>query len=175
MFLALKSERRLEVYAARGTNSPRFVRAFPILAASGGPGPKLREGDLQVPEGRYRIQLLNPNSRFHVSLRVNYPSPEDVAVAEREERTSLGGDIMIHGSNVSVGCLAMGDEVAEDLFTLAARTGLEGVEVWIAPVDFRVRDSTGTAAEKPWVAARYAWLRIAMAGLQRPDAAPAAR
>ncbi|MBE0535986.1 MAG: hypothetical protein IH624_09985, partial [Phycisphaerae bacterium] len=40
----------------------------------------------------------------------------------------------------SVGCLAMGDEAAEDLFVLAAETGLENVEVVLCPVDFRSRE-----------------------------------
>src|SRR6185436_12110813 len=74
VLVGLKAERVLQVYAAAGTNEARFVRSYPILAASGGPGPKLREGDRQVPEGVYPIELLNPNSRFHVALRVGYPS-----------------------------------------------------------------------------------------------------
>src|SRR5690606_4961 len=98
----------------------RFVRALPVLAASGRVGPKLQYGDYQVPEGFYRIEALNPNSRFHLALRVNYPNAFDRAEAAREGRTHLGGDIMIHGSNASVGCLAMGDVVSEDLFVLAA-------------------------------------------------------
>jgi hypothetical protein len=75
-FLALKRERRLEVFGA-GVDGPwRFLADFPLRAASGGPGPKLREGDRQVPEGLYDIPSLNPNSLFHVSLRVGYPSAE---------------------------------------------------------------------------------------------------
>jgi murein L,D-transpeptidase YafK len=35
----------------------------------------------------------------------------------------IGGDIMIHGAQVSDGCPAIGDQVAEDLFILAAGTG----------------------------------------------------
>ena len=33
---------------------------------SGTLGPKLREGDRQVPEGLYGIESLNPNSLFHL-------------------------------------------------------------------------------------------------------------
>jgi len=39
--------------------------------------PKLKEGDQQVPEGIYRIESLNPNSLYHLALRVNYPNQED--------------------------------------------------------------------------------------------------
>ena len=69
LFVGIKDERRLELYGA-GTGQPwKFLRAYPALAASGSLGPKLREGDRQVPEGIYPIELLNPNSRFHLSLR----------------------------------------------------------------------------------------------------------
>src|SRR5687767_14969457 len=59
--LVFKRENRLAVWARSATNAPwRFVRHYPILAASGHAGPKLREGDYQVPEGVYRIEHLNP-------------------------------------------------------------------------------------------------------------------
>jgi murein L,D-transpeptidase YafK len=137
VFVGLKEEKQLQIYARFGTNSFKFIRAYPILAASGVAGPKLREGDRQVPEGIYGIELLNPNSRYHLSLRVNYPNAFDRAQARRESRTNLGGDIMIHGKAVSIGCLAMGNEAAEDLFVLAAETGLKNITVILTPVDFR--------------------------------------
>ena len=138
--IGLKQEKVLELYAAADQGKPeRFIRAFPILAASGGPGPKLRQGDLQVPEGLYRIELLNPNSRFHLSLRVNYPNADDKARAREDNRTNLGGDIMIHGNAVSIGCIAVGDEAAEDLFVLAAAVKASNIKVILSPVDFRVR------------------------------------
>ena len=36
---------------------------------------------------------------------------------------------MIHGNAVSIGCLAMGDSAAEDLFVLAALTGIKNIDV----------------------------------------------
>lgn len=137
--LVFKREKRLELHAADRTGRFRYVRAYPILAASGGDGPKRREGDGQVPEGFYRIELLNPNSRYHLSLRVDYPNAEDRAnaLAENRDIAGLGGDIMIHGGAASIGCVAIGDSAAEDLFVLAARTGLDPMEVLIAPRDFR--------------------------------------
>jgi L,D-transpeptidase-like protein len=135
-FLAFKRERRLEIWAR--TDGPwRRIDARPILAASGQPGPKLREGDGQVPEGIYRILALNPNSRFHLSLFLDYPNDFDRAVAEVEGREDLGGEIFLHGGAVSIGCLAMGDAAIEDLFVLVADVGLENVEVVIAPHDPR--------------------------------------
>jgi murein L,D-transpeptidase YafK len=143
IFVGLKQEKSLELYAVDSTAGVRFIRAYSILAASGELGPKLRQGDRQVPEGIYRIESLNPNSRFHLSLRVNYPNEFDRSQARLAGRTNLGGDIMIHGNQVSDGCLAMGDQVAEELFVLAADTGIENIRVILAPVDFRVRQLPG--------------------------------
>jgi hypothetical protein len=137
--LALKAEKRLELYASEDGEILRFVLSYPILASSGTSGPKLREGDKQVPEGFYRIELLNPNSRYHLSLRVNYPNSEDIERARKDGRAlaNLGGDIMIHGGAASAGCLAIGDPAIEELFVLTARVGLDNVRLIIAPCDFR--------------------------------------
>ncbi len=154
--IGLKAERELQLYAAGTNGAYRFIRCYPILAASGDLGPKLREGDLQVPEGLYRIESLNPNSRFHLSLRINYPNADDHAHAKNEGRKNLGGDIMIHGNAVSIGCLAMGDSAAEELFVLVARTGLRNTRVILSPVDFRVRQvPVRKAGAPPWVDALY--------------------
>lgn len=135
--VGLKREKRLELYAKRPDGETAFITSYPILAASGGPGPKMREGDYQVPEGLYRICALNPNSLYHLSLRVNYPNAEDQRRGAADGRTQLGSDIMIHGNRLSAGCLAMGDPAAEDLFILAARTGLENIDLLLTPIDMR--------------------------------------
>jgi murein L,D-transpeptidase YafK len=118
----------------------RFLRAYPIIAASGRLGPKLAEGDRQVPEGLYKIESLNPNSLYHLALRIGYPNAFDRKKGKLDGRTDLGCDIMIHGSDASIGCLAMGDQAAEDLFILVAETGIENIDVILSPVDFRLRD-----------------------------------
>jgi hypothetical protein len=172
VFVGLKDEKRLEVYASSNANQPpRFIRAYPILGASGNAGPKLREGDLQVPEGIYKIESLNPNSLYHLALRVNYPNEWDRAQAQREGRANLGGDIMIHGSTGSIGCLAMGDEAAEDLFVLAAKTGIESIRVLLCPTDFRKRKSLppDTGAMPVWISEVYSDLRRDLAALPLPD------
>lgn len=150
----IKSEKRLLVFAPDCDNRPRLIREYPILAASGGPGPKLREGDRQVPEGVYGIELLNPNSRFHLSLRVDYPNELDRTQAAAENRTNLGGDIMIHGGAASIGCLAMGDPAIEELFVLAADVGIKKITVLIAPTDFR-DETKRVSSEEPWLRRRY--------------------
>jgi hypothetical protein len=164
--VALKTEKVLQVYAVDKSGQRRWVRSYPILAVSGRLGPKLEEGDGQVPEGIYPIESLNPNSRFHVALRVGYPNTFDSFQAAKEERTQLGGDIMIHGSSVSAGCLAMGNEVAEDLFVLAADTGVTNVSIIIAPVDFRKGKTVPPSVKLPsWSSALYTQIKMQLAQL----------
>jgi hypothetical protein len=161
--IGLKTERVLQVYAADERGEFRFIKSYRIIAASGRVGPKLREGDGQVPEGVYRIESLNPNSLYHLALRVNYPNEFDRQQARAEKRTNLGGDIMIHGGSGSSGCLAMGDEAAEDLFVLAALTGLSNVAVVIAPVDFRARElPAGPKTLRVWTRELYANIKAAL-------------
>lgn len=132
--VGIKQANRLEVWVSE---PPILLKTYPVLGASGGPGPKLREGDRQVPEGLYRIESLNPNSRYHLALRINYPNAFDRQKAKQDGRTNPGSDIMIHGNSCSIGCLAMGDEAAEDLFVLAAETGIENIRIILTPIDFR--------------------------------------
>jgi hypothetical protein len=162
-FVAFKDAARLEVYARAGSSSTwRPVHTYPILGMSGGLGPKLRRGDKQVPEGIYRVESLNANSRFHLSIRLDYPNEFDRAQAKTDGRTDLGSDIMIHGTTASVGCLAMGNEAAEDLFILAAHCGKEHVEIVVAPTDFRrgpVRAPDGAPA---WLPDLYSQIEAAL-------------
>lgn len=159
-FIGLKQEGFLQVYAAGPEGEFKHIKTYPILAESGGSGPKLRESDGQVPEGLYKIESLNPNSRFHLSLRVNYPNELDRKMAKIDKRTRLGGDIMIHGSHYSIGCLAMGDPAAEDLFVLAAKTGLKNISVILSPIDFRVRNlQPGIGGLPTWTDQLYQSIR----------------
>jgi hypothetical protein len=163
--LAFKSERRLELWA-ESAGGRRKVHAYPILGTSGTAGPKLREGDEQIPEGIYRVTWLHPNSSYHLSMKLDYPNAFDREQAAREGRTRLGGDIFIHGSDVSIGCLAMGDPAIEELFVLAARIGREDLTVVIAPWDLRVKPVPATekiAGGRPWLAQLYAQLATTLA------------
>ncbi len=167
--VVLKRERRVEIYAGQSPYALSFVRTIAIEAASGGPGPKLREGDRQVPEGIYEIEKLNPNSAFHVSMRLSYPNAFDQRMGERDRRRRLGGDIMIHGGSKSIGCVAVGDIPAEDLFVLSADAGLEHVSVLIAPRDFRRTGESEPAAGQPsWVQELYAELSRSLRSLPAP-------
>jgi len=165
--VGLKAERMLEVWAAGPGGGWKHVRNYPILGQSGVLGPKMKEGDRQVPEGLYRVESLNPNSQYHVALKLNFPNDEDRRRAQEEGRLHPGSDIMIHGNTCSIGCLALGDEAAEDLFVLAAETGPDHVSIILSPVDFRVR---GLPADMPptpkWTAELYEAIRQALAELK---------
>ncbi|MDQ3415345.1 MAG: L,D-transpeptidase family protein [Verrucomicrobiota bacterium] len=163
VLIGLKEERLLELHAAGADGVFHFVRDYPVRAASGSSGPKLRRGDNQVPEGIYRVEALNPNSRFHLSLRLDYPNAFDRARAAEDVRPALGGAIMIHGEAASKGCLAMGNPAAEELFVLAADTGLPNIAVILAPRDLR-RQSLGELSPLPgWTDDLYKRIREELA------------
>ena len=131
--LVFKSERSVEVHAP-GWEAPRI---YPMTAFSGTLGTKLREGDGQIPEGIYGIEYLNPNSSYYLSLKVTYPNASDRARAKADGRTNLGGDIMIHGKAVTIGCVPVGDDAVEDIFYFASAVGIKNISVVIAPYDMR--------------------------------------
>lgn len=113
---AFKLEREVEVWAgARGRPLVR-VKVYPVCAASGELGPKRREGDLQVPEGFYLLDSFNPYSSFHLSMRVSYPNAADRRLSDARRP---GGNIAIHGSCASIGCIAIEDGPIEELYLLA--------------------------------------------------------
>lgn len=158
--VGLKAERQVQVWVAGSDGIWKHLKDYPILGMSGTLGPKLKEGDYQVPEGLYRVESLNPNSLYHLALRVNYPSPEDKRRATEDGRSQLGSDIMIHGKDCSVGCLAMGDDAAEDLFILAAKIGIDNITIILSPVDFRVRELPKKIPHQPpWTPQLYDSIR----------------
>jgi hypothetical protein len=167
--LGLKAEKRLEVWARDRHGSNRLIRSYDIMAASGTRGPKLREGDRQVPEGVYRLVTLNPNSNYHLSMKLNYPNSFDSFHANLEGRTHPGGEIFIHGKAVSAGCLAMGDMTIEELFVLVSQVGRENVKVVIAPHDPRQRPLGPAAVGMPdWVPELYQNIAYEVGQLQMP-------
>lgn len=138
-----KRERALELWgAARRGDAMVLVKTFPICAASGTLGPKRREGDMQVPEGFYRVTRFNPYSSFHLSLGIDYPNASDRVFGQRARVPRLGGDIFIHGSCVTIGCVPIEDEPMEELYLAAVDTQAAGhgpIAVHIFPA--RLTDS----------------------------------
>lgn len=128
-----KSEDVLEVWRSRNGGKYTLMNKYSVCAMSGGLGPKWKQGDRQVPEGVYRISGLNPNSRFYLSLEINYPNRADIA---RSPHKNLGGDIFIHGSCASLGCVSITDTYIEEVYRLveqARSNGQQHIPVHIFP------------------------------------------
>lgn len=109
-----KESKELEVWI-KGQESYKLFRTYEICSFSGKLGPKLKQGDLQAPEGFYFVtpKRLNPWSSFHLSFDIGYPNAYD----RFHNRT--GSAIAIHGSCVSIGCYAMTDEKIKEIYALA--------------------------------------------------------
>jgi murein L,D-transpeptidase YafK len=106
-----------------------LLKIYQVALGGGGPGPKAVQGDRKVPEGIYRITGRNPNSAYHLSLRIGYPTDEQRAAAAARG-VDPGGDIMIHGLpngrgdwsaahrlvDWTDGCIAVTDDEIEELW-----------------------------------------------------------
>lgn len=144
---AFKQERQLELFVQNSkTGKFELFRTYPIAAASGKPGPKIAEGDHQVPEGFYHVppSAMNPSSRYHLSFNIGYPNHYD------HSHGRTGSLIMIHGNRVSIGCLAMTDKKIEEIYTLCSAAhdgGQRFFRVHLFPfrmTDSRMRKATGS-------------------------------
>lgn len=158
--LCLKEEGVLIIFAPTEKGFLKQITGYPIIGTSGKAGPKLKEGDLQIPEGFYKIPALYPNSIAHLGLRVNYPNSQDRLRAKSDKRTKLGGDILIHGSYWSTGCLAMGNVAIEELYVLANDVGCKNIDVIFAPCDLRTTKPNVDFKDQPtWLPALYKELK----------------
>mgnify|MGYP002621642613 CR=1 FL=1 len=112
-----KREFELELWMMRDGRFHRFA-TYPICKWSGDLGPKIREGDLQSPEGFYDVTpaLMNPKSSYWLSFNVGFPNKFDRAWGR------TGTYLMIHGDCLSVGCYAMTDEGIKEIYALARET-----------------------------------------------------
>ncbi|MBN9229298.1 MAG: hypothetical protein J0I93_00480 [Legionella sp.] len=154
--LAFKSERKVELWAKNQENNWKHIHDYPLTGFSGRLGPKLRENDKQIPEGIYKLVNFNPFSSMHLSMMINYPNNFDRQKGYQDGRRNLGNNIFIHGKNLSVGCLAIGDLAIDQLFLLARRVGLNNIQVIIAPNDLRQqKPSTSTFAQPRWLPELY--------------------
>ena len=105
-------------------------------------GPKQSLGDGRTPEGDYVIDYHNPNSHYHRSLHISYPSTNDTEKA-RARGLEPGGMIMIHGlsdrlsnsgrfhtfMNWTDGCIAVTNSEIEQIFDLVQ----DGTPIRIQP------------------------------------------
>jgi len=86
-----KAERKLHLI-----KDGEAFRSFDIALGIRPVGDKQHEGDFKTPEGRYLLDLRNPNSDFFLSIHISYPNRMD-AQAARSNGVAPGGAIMIHG------------------------------------------------------------------------------
>ncbi len=163
--VVIKSTNELMLYAAAADSTYKYICTYPVLAASGVLGPKLKEGDCQVPEGLYNLTL-EPNTPYHLALRLNYPNPTDWAHAKEDGREHPGSDILVHGNQCSIGCIAMGDPASEDLFVAAYDTVDKNLPLIIAPVDFRTTAAPASNVTDPtWLPELYSQIKAALVEL----------
>lgn len=108
------------------------VKKYKIALGFNPLGHKVKEGDGKTPEGTYYIVGKNPQSQFHLSLKLSYPSVEDKKKA-LHKGLNPGGNIIIHGlaphlsakgkwhamRDWTLGCIAVTNDEIEEIFTLA--------------------------------------------------------
>lgn len=116
---AFKQEQILEIWATDDVQF-KLIKTYTFTTSSGKLGPKQREGDLQIPEGFYQLETFNPESKFHLSFKINYPNKAD-SIRNKNEQ-NLGSDIYIHGGSASVGCIPIGDKNIAELYWLCAKS-----------------------------------------------------
>jgi murein L,D-transpeptidase YafK len=120
---SFKRERVVELWVRpHGHATFALLKEYPVCSLSGTLGPKKSRGDLQVPEGYYDIDMLNPQSDYYLSLHVSYPNVADRARA----KGNPGGDIYIHGGCESIGCLAVTDEGIKELYWMSVEVRAAG-------------------------------------------------
>ncbi|WP_298858900.1 L,D-transpeptidase family protein [uncultured Sulfitobacter sp.] len=116
-----KGERKMYILS-----NDKVLREHEIMLGFAPEGHKVIEGDGRTPEGVYRIDRRNPNSRFHLSLGISYPNEEDIRVANSLGK-SPGGEIFIHGQKHPLrkdegdwtwGCIAITNKEIEKLYAM---------------------------------------------------------
>lgn len=139
---SFKYDSQLEVWVKYDMKEKfRLFKTYKVCALAGSLGPKRMQGDYQVPEGFYYINEFNPKSQYHLSLGLNYPNASDKILSDSE---MPGGDIYIHGSCVTTGCIPVQDNQVEELYILAAHAknaGQDFIPVHIFPIRFNNQKS----------------------------------
>lgn len=106
-------------------HNDKVLKSYDIGLGFAPVGHKQFEGDGKTPEGTYYISHKNPNSEFHLSLRISYPNEADRAYAKSMNKTP-GGDIFIHGGpkrkvdrrDWTAGCVAVTDKQMEVIYSM---------------------------------------------------------
>ncbi len=109
-----KKESELEIWKMKSDGRYALLKTYPVCRWSGQLGPKVKEGDRQVPEGFYAITpaQMKPNSAYYLAFNVGYPNAYDRALGHD------GGSIMVHGICSSAGCFSMTDPQIGEIYAL---------------------------------------------------------
>lgn len=119
----------------------KLFKTYKVCALAGTLGPKRMQGDYQVPEGFYYINEFNPTSQYYLSLGLNYPNASDRILSDSMHP---GGDIYIHGSCVTTGCIPVTDKFIDEIYILAAfakNNGQDYIPVHIYPIRYNNKRS----------------------------------
>jgi murein L,D-transpeptidase YafK len=139
---SFKYDSQLEVWVKQERKDAyQLFKTYRVCALAGSLGPKRMQGDYQVPEGYYYINEFNPNSNYYLSLGLNYPNASDRILSDSIQP---GGDIYIHGSCVTVGCIPVTDTYIEEIYLLSAfarDAGQEFIPVHIFPIRYNNKRS----------------------------------
>ncbi len=140
---SFKYERALEVWGRESsTEDFKLFKTYKVCAIAGSLGPKRMEGDFQIPEGFYYINMFNPKSTYYLSLGLNYPNPSDKILSDSARP---GGEIFIHGDCVTIGCIPITNTQIEELYLLAAyakSAGQDFIPVHIFPARYKNKKSS---------------------------------
>lgn len=133
LLLVYKSQRRLLLIT-----DGEIQKQYRVALGFSPLGHKIKRGDGKTPEGRYRIELKNPRSEYHLSLRVSYPDALD-AESAKALGVDPGDDIMVHGFpndpnkrliakalydmglDWTLGCIAVTNEEIEEIYAIVDR------------------------------------------------------
>ncbi len=136
---SFKYDGQLEVWVKNEIKDQfQLFKTYRVCALAGTLGPKRMEGDYQVPEGFYYINVFNPKSNYYLSLGINYPNVSDKILSDS---LRPGSEIFIHGSCVTVGCIPIRDEQIDEVYIMAAHAkdqGQDFIPVHIFPIRFNV-------------------------------------
>jgi murein L,D-transpeptidase YafK len=119
-----KSQRKMVLLA-----SGKEVKSY-LVALGGAPaGAKRQQGDHRTPEGVYKLDFRNAQSRYYKSLHISYPNSDELQAA-RKRGINPGGDVMLHGLPKGYGWVGSKHRLHDWTDGCIAVTNQEMDEIW---------------------------------------------
>lgn len=116
-----KTPRRMHLISGR-----TVLESYDVQLGFRSTGHKRQRGDGRTPEGRYHVDRRNPNSRYYLSVGIDYPNARDRARAEAMG-VDPGGDIFVHGwgetrrgrsDDWTAGCVAVTNDEMRTVYAM---------------------------------------------------------